>query len=125
MRGRGRFTRRAGLAFAAALLATPALAHSTLRRASPAEGSRARGPVTEIRLTFSQGVEAALSTATLTRDGQKMFENRAFEAAPNDGAVLLLRLPEALAPGSYRLDWRAMSIDTHMVQGRLGFAVAP
>ena len=126
MRRAAHLTRRVALSFAAAFaLAPPALAHSVLRRASPAEGSVNRAPVTAISLIFSQGVEAALSKATLKREGVTVFEGRAFDADPKDRASLILPFAEALAPGRYSLEWRVMSIDTHRIEGRLGFEVRP
>jgi len=39
-------------------------------------------------------------------------------------SVLVLPLP-ALAPGSYRVMWRVLSVDTHVTEGSFRFQVAP
>ena len=100
------------------LAGAPAHAHSALKRSTPAAGAVARA-VSEIRLVFSQGVEAALSAVTLTRAGVAVIDQRKPEAA--DATTLILRLDAPLPPGHYTLDWRAMSVDTHIVRGTFSF----
>ena len=113
------------LLLALSLSCTAASAHSALRRSSPPDGSTVRVAPKEIRLSFSQPVEASLSSASLKRDGETVFDTRKFEPDPKDRSTLILRCPETLPGGHYDVEWRVMSVDTHPVQGRLGFNVKP
>ena len=38
--------------------------------------------------------------------------------------VLLVSLPQ-LAPGTYKVTWRVLSVDTHVTEGDFTFDVAP
>jgi copper resistance protein C len=102
-------------------LAAGAAAHALLRRADPAVGSTVHAPPAALTLTFSEGVEPAFSQVTV-RDAS----GRAVAAgAPRRGgsaATLAVRLP-VLAPGEYRVEWHAVSVDTHRTEGSFRFAV--
>jgi copper resistance protein C len=40
-----------------------------------------------------------------------------------DGKTMVITPTEALPTGTYRLDWRAVSVDTHAVTGNITFQV--
>jgi hypothetical protein len=44
-------------------------------------------------------------------------------ALAGDGMGLILTPPAPLAPGVYRVNWRAVSIDTHRLDGSYAFRV--
>jgi methionine-rich copper-binding protein CopC len=41
-----------------------------------------------------------------------------------DAALLLVSVPQ-LTPGTYRVTWRVLSVDTHVTEGDFTFDVAP
>jgi methionine-rich copper-binding protein CopC len=41
-----------------------------------------------------------------------------------DATLLWVSLP-SLAPGTYRVTWRVLSVDTHVTEGDFTFEVAP
>jgi len=43
---------------------------------------------------------------------------------PSDRTVLRVSVPH-LAPGSYRVVWRVLSVDTHVTEGDYRFEVVP
>lgn len=105
----------------AALAATPAMAHSELRRSVPEQGAVLAAPPERIELTFNERVQ--LTALRLRRVGGgeiALPDRRAIREAREENA----RLPP-LDPGEYRLEWRAISADGHPVGGVIGFSVAP
>jgi methionine-rich copper-binding protein CopC len=113
------------LAAAIALLlacAGAASAHAMLERASPRVGTKVAVSPSDIRLWFSEGLEANFSRATL------------FDAAGNpvrvgtmrvEGRQLVLPLPRPLGPGRYRVRWTVVSVDSHRTEGDFTFDVGP
>ena len=106
-------------------LATPALAHAHLLRAVPAAGSTVKAAPTELRLTFSEGLELAFSGVTVTGSDHTAIRTGTPALDPADPAMLVVPLPGGLKPGRYTVDWHATATDTHKTKGRYGFTVAP
>jgi len=95
-----------------------------LQSAVPRVGSTA-SRVSELRLTFTEPLEAAVSTVILSRsDGTPMIAPKA-QADQHDAKVLVVKLPQPLAPGQYKVEWRMVSVDTHHTRGSDQFPVAP
>jgi hypothetical protein len=46
-------------------------------------------------------------------------------ADPNDKSALVVRFAEPLRPGTYKVNWRVISADTHKVKGSFSFQVRP
>jgi methionine-rich copper-binding protein CopC len=109
----------AGLAIIA--LATPALAHAFLTHASPGAGAVAAGPPKEIALEFSEPLEPNFSGIEVSDAAGRDVE--AAHAVINGGSMRVALNP--LAAGSYRVVWRAVSVDTHRTQGAYSFTVKP
>jgi len=107
-----------------ALLPIAAFAHARLDHASPAVGSTVTQPPTEISLWFTEALEAKFSTIEV-RDAQ----GRPMQAGPatlsRDNSAQL-RVPlKTLPPGTYKVIWRVLSVDTHRTQGDFTFRVGP
>jgi len=107
-----------------ALLPIAAFAHAHLDHASPAVGSTVTQPPTEISLWFTEALEAKFSTIEV-RDAQ----GRPMQAGPATlarGNAAQLRVPlKPLKPGTYKVIWRVLSVDTHRTQGDFTFRVGP
>ena len=107
-----------------ALLPVVALAHAHLDHASPAVGSTVAQPPNEVSLWFTEALEAKFSTIEV-RDVQ----GRPVQAGPATlarGNTAQLRVPlKALTPGTYKVIWRVLSVDTHRTQGDFTFRVGP
>ena len=43
--------------------------------------------------------------------------------APGDDKVMVVKIGRKLAPGTYTVKWRAVSVDTHHTQGDFDFTV--
>jgi methionine-rich copper-binding protein CopC len=112
------------IAAVAALIATgPALAHAHLKSAVPAPGSTVAAP-TEIDLTFSEGVN--LKFTGIGVSGPKKEAVKTGEAMLMDGdTMLMVPVQGALAAGTYKVDWHALSTDGHKTNGSFTFTVKP
>ena len=112
------------LGIAAALYADVAAAHAVLVSSSLASGSVVTQAPREIRLSFSEGVEARFSSITLTSsEGRKVQIGRP-SGDPQKRSDLVVSLP-ALEPGKYLVRWQATSADSHRVQGSFDFEIKP
>ena len=101
--------------------AGPAFAHALLQKRRAA-GRRTVAPPADIRLTFSEGVEPKFSGVALTGAGGAVPVGRA-SVAPDDDKVMIVKLGQTLAPGTYTVKWHAVSVDTHHTQGTFDFTV--
>lgn len=102
--------------------APAALAHGDLVRASPQPGGAVASPPPEVRLEFSEGVVGRFSGLTISGvDGRRV----ATEPLRVEGAVLVAPIAAPLRAGTYRVNWRALSVDGHKTQGSFTFEVRP
>ena len=100
-----------------------AQAHPRLMWAAPAAQGRFPAP-REIRLNFSETLIARFSKLALS-DTRGRAVNLGPSALSPDRKQLFAPVPGRLAPGAYKVTWRAVSTDTHKVNGAYGFSVAP
>ena len=98
-----------------------ALAHALLERASPPVGGTVDAP-SQISITFSEGVEPKFSGIALSGPGGAVPVGKA-SVSPADNKILVVKVGKKLAPGSYTVKWRAVSVDTHHTQGDFDFTV--
>lgn len=104
--------------------ASPVLAHARLEKADPAAGSKPAAPVAEVNLYYSEALEPAFSKATLTDNEGRLIE--AVSAVdPREPTHLVLSPKTPLGVGTYDLNWRVVSVDTHKTQGSFKFEVMP
>jgi copper resistance protein C len=105
------------------LWCVPALAHANLVGSSPSVGSKLSASPPQVRLRFSEPVDAEFSPLEVRdEDGERVDEDDA-RIDPEDARVVVANLEE-LPKGSYLVEWRVTSLDGHVVEGRYEFAVA-
>jgi methionine-rich copper-binding protein CopC len=112
------------VALAVLALAGAAFAHAFLDRATPAVGSTVHGPPAEVKLWFTQALEPAFSTLRVVDKSGKQVDRKDKQVDRGDARLLRVSLP-SLAPGTYRVLWRVLSVDTHVSEGDFTFDVAP
>ena len=99
-----------------------AFAHAHLDRASPAVGSTVATAPKEVVLWFTNQLEPAFSSIEV-RD-EKGASVQAGKASVDRRNRTQLRLPlKTLSPGTYKVMWRVLSVDTHRTQGDFTFRV--
>ena len=114
---------RAITSFAFICVATAALAHAQLEKATPPVGGTVAS-ATEIRLEFSEGVEPKFTKVSVTGPGGAVPLGAA-KTEPSNQAVLIVPITKTLAAGAYKVHWQAVSVDTHHTQGTFEFTVKP
>ena len=112
-----------GAALVAAALAgaTIAEAHPRLTSVAPAMHARVSAP-TEVRVAFNEPLVPRFSTIAVSdRGGHAIAIGQV--AFSRDHRQIAAALPR-LAPGTYRVNWRVVSTDTHRVSGVSMFSVS-
>jgi methionine-rich copper-binding protein CopC len=116
---------RIALAFIAAvawLASSTAGAHAFLDHAVPAAGSTVHKAPHDVRLWFTEKLEPAFSRVRVADARGKVVDRGDSHVDATDASVLTVSLP-TLAPGSYRVQWRAVSVDTHVSEGDFTFEI--
>jgi copper resistance protein C len=111
------------LAAAATLDGSAVRAHAFLDHSSPAVGSSVPSPPRAVTMWFTQQLEPAFTTATVTAKSGNNVDAGAAVVDPKDPTELRVPL-KPLPPGTYTVTWHALSVDTHKTQGHFTFEVA-
>jgi methionine-rich copper-binding protein CopC len=109
----------------ALMLTSPAWAHAHLVKATPAAGGTVAASPTDVRLTFSEGVEPRFSGVTIAGPAGEAIATGKPGSDPVDASTLVVPIGEKLKPGVYKVTWHAVSVDTHKTQGGFQFTVQP
>ena len=109
---------------ALALSAAGAGAHAFLDRAEPRVGSKVKAPPFEVRLYFTQALEPAFSSAKVMSEAGQQVDKGDSRVDDADRSMLRLSLTR-LEPGTYKVVWRVLSVDTHVTEGDFKFRVTP
>lgn len=96
-----------------------ARAHAFLDHASPLVGSTVHSPPHEVTLSFTQNLEASFSNVQVTDSSGARVDQGKPQISGNTMRIGL----QALKPGSYRVRWHALSVDTHTTEGSFTFTV--
>ena len=103
----------------AALGKVAAHAHAFLDHASPLVGSTVASAPREVSLTFTQNLEAAFSSVQVTGPNGARVDAGKPQISGNTMRVGL----KAAGPGTYRVRWHVLSVDTHTTQGSFTFHI--
>jgi methionine-rich copper-binding protein CopC len=99
-----------------------ALAHSRLKRAEPAAESRLHRPPIEVKLTFTEGLEPSYSSVQVKDEAGARVDRKDARVDPSNPLLLRASL-EPLGPGTYAVEWRVLSVDGHVSEGRFAFRI--
>jgi methionine-rich copper-binding protein CopC len=99
-----------------------ALAHAHLVRATPAAGGTVQAAPGEVTLRFSEKLEPIFSSVLVRDSAGKQVDKGDATVDKADRMVIRVPLPQ-LEPGVYTVEWRAVSADTHKVNGNFTFKV--
>jgi copper resistance protein C len=104
------------------LVGSAARAHAFLDRANPAVGGSVPTSPAAVELWFTQELEPAFSTATVTDKSGNRVDTGGAKVDPKDPTELRVPL-KSLPPGTYKVSWRVVSVDTHPTEGDFTFEV--
>jgi methionine-rich copper-binding protein CopC len=101
-----------------------AAAHASLERAEPRRGARLKTPPAEVKLWFTEKLEPAFSSLRVQNaEGRRV--DRADGRVDDVDRALLRATLAPLTPGTYRVAWRVLSVDSHVSQGEFTFRFEP
>ncbi|WP_065259436.1 copper homeostasis periplasmic binding protein CopC [Pseudomonas bananamidigenes] len=109
------------------LLSTLAQAHPKLLSSTPAEGADGASPE-KIELHFSENLMTQFSGARLVMTempgmAHSPMPMKAKVSAGSDPKTMLVTPLAPLPAGTYQVEWRAVSSDTHPITGNVTFKV--
>jgi copper resistance protein C len=96
-----------------------AAAHAFLDHAEPRVGNKVTVPPREVTLWFTQKLEPAFSTVTVTNAAGERVDSGKARVSGNQMSVSL----RPGGPGTYHVNWRVLSVDTHTTDGNFTFQV--
>ena len=95
-------------------------AHAFLVRAEPRVGSKVNKVPTEVRVWFSETVQAGVSSIQVFDvSGKQMDKKDTHSDRANRAALCVSLIP--LTAGTYKVIWRVTSADTHVTNGDFRF----
>jgi copper resistance protein C len=117
-----------GLGLAVALTALllgagVAWSHAFLERAQPRVGSTVKAAPSQVRVWFTEALEPAFSTLEVVNQSGDRVDRGPARVDAASPAMLQVPL-KPLGPGTYRVKWRVLSVDTHVTEGDFTFRVA-
>ena len=96
-----------------------ASAHSLLDHAEPRVGNKVATVPNEVTLWFTQKLENAFCTITVTNSAGERVDTGKTRVSGNQMSVSL----QPGGSGTYRVKWRILSVDTHATDGDFTFQV--
>jgi methionine-rich copper-binding protein CopC len=109
---------------AASLFGGAAYAHPEFQSADPAPGAATTTSPRQIRITFDENVIPKMSGVEVKDQSGKIIPTGKAATDPANKKLLVVPVNEQLAPGDYKVEWHAVSDDTHRVKGNYSFSVA-
>ncbi|MFG2044473.1 copper resistance protein CopC [Dactylosporangium sp. NPDC048998] len=103
--------------------ATPASAHAELLSITPGNGARLAAAPTEVRLRFSEKVFLPPGGIRVLGTGGKTVTTEPAHTEPDRPQEVVQPMPAGLGTGTYTVDWRVVSADSHPVHGGFVFMV--
>ena len=100
-----------------------AQAHPEFQSAEPAAG-KSSAPPKQIRILFNESVIPQFSGIELKDQSGKAIAVGKATTDPANRKLMIVPLKDQLAPGDYKVEWHAVSDDTHRVKGSYSFGVA-
>jgi copper resistance protein C len=96
-----------------------AVAHAFLERAEPRVGNKVASAPREVTLWFTEKLEPAFSRVTVTNPTGQRIDTGKARVSGNQISVSL----KPAGPGTYHVNWHALSVDTHTTEGSFTFQV--
>jgi copper resistance protein C len=101
-----------------------ASAHPKLVNAQPAVDGTVKAAPSEITLRFNERLEGSFSKVVIKNSEGKQVDKGDAKVDRSDRRILRVSVP-TLPAGQYKVEWQAMSADTHKVEGDFAFRVGP
>ncbi len=99
-------------------------AHAFLEHSDPPVGGKVHSAPAAVRIWFTEAIEPRFSSIQVFDAAGKQVDKKDTHSDPSNRSLLQVSLPP-LGPGTYKVVWRVMSLDTHVTNGDFRFQVAP
>jgi hypothetical protein len=100
-------------------LGSEATAHAFLDHAEPRVGNKVAAPPRAVTLWFTQKLEPAFSTISVTNAAGERVDTGKAQVSGTQISVPL----RPGGAGTYHVNWRVLSVDTHTTNGNFTFQV--
>ena len=99
-------------------------AHAFLEHSDPSVGSKVHSAPAAVRIWFTEAIEPRFSSIQVFDATGKQVDKKDTHSDPSNRSLLQVSLPR-LGPGSYKVVWRIVSVDTHRTNGDFTFQILP
>ena len=99
-------------------------AHAFLERCDPAVGGKIHSVPAAVRIWFTEAIEPAFSSIQVFDATGKQVDKKDTHSDRSNRSLLQISLPH-LGPGTYKVLWRVVSVDTHRTNGDFTFQIVP
>jgi hypothetical protein len=99
-------------------------AHAFLEHSDPSVGSKGHSVPTAVRIWFTEAIEPRFSSIQVFDATGKQVDRKDTHSDPSNRSLLQVSLPR-LGPGTYKVVWRVISVDTHRTNGDFAFQILP
>ena len=96
-------------------------AHAMLDHSEPRVGNKVASAPREVTLTFTEKLEPAFSSITVTGPGGQRVDAGKPRVSGNQMSTSV----KSGGAGTYHVNWRVLSVDTHTTNGAFAFQVGP
>jgi copper resistance protein C len=107
------------------LILLPAMrvsAHAFLEHSAPPVGGKVQSAPVAVRIWFTEAIEPAFSSIQVLDARGKQVDKKDTHSDRSNRSLLQVSLPR-LGPGTYKVLWRVMSVDTHRTNGDFTFQI--
>ena len=99
-------------------------AHGFLERSDPAVGGKIHSAPAAVRIWFTEAIEPVFSSIQVFDATGKQVDKRDTHSDRCSRSLLQISLPR-LGPGTYKVAWGVVSVDTHVTKGDFTFQILP
>ena|SRR5437867_6042341 len=99
-------------------------AHAFLERSDPSVGGKVHSAPAAVRIWFTEAIELRFSSIQVFDATGKQVDKKDTHRDPSNRSLLEVSLPR-LGPGTYKVIWRVVSVDTHRTNGNFTFQIVP
>ena len=97
-------------------------AHVFLERSDPAVGGEIHSAPAAVRIWFTEAIEPAFSRIQVFDAAGKQVDKKDTHSDRSSRSLLEISLPR-LGPGTYKVAWGVVSVDTHVTKGDFRFQI--
>lgn len=99
-------------------------AHAFLEHSDPSVGGKVHSAPAAVRIWFTEAIEPVFSRIQVLDATGKQVDKKDTHSDRSNRSVLEVSLPR-LGPGTYKVVWRVVSVDTHRTNGDFTFEILP